>query len=55
VLAGVNNVRFYAGNKEGYFMRHVGALHSVLLWGGFLLALSSLAANSFSPFLYFQF
>jgi alginate O-acetyltransferase complex protein AlgI len=55
VLAGINNLRFYAGNKEGYFMRHVGALHSVLLWGGFLLALSSLAANSFSPFLYFQF
>jgi len=55
VLAGINNVRFYAGNKEDYFMRHVGALHSVLLWGGFLLALSSLAANSFSPFLYFQF
>ncbi|HGA2318046.1 TPA: MBOAT family protein [Pseudomonas putida] len=55
VLAGINNLRFYAGNKEGYFMRHVGALNSVLLWGGFLLALSSLAANSFSPFLYFQF
>lgn len=55
LLAGINNVRFYAGNKEGYFMRHVGALHSLMLWGGFLLALSSLAANSFSPFLYFQF
>jgi alginate O-acetyltransferase complex protein AlgI len=43
-----------AGNKDGYFMRHVGVLHSLLLWAG-LLALSSLAANSFSPFLYFQF
>lgn len=55
VLAGINNVRFYAGNKTGYFMRHVGGLNSLLLWGGFLLSLSSLTANSFSPFLYFQF
>lgn len=55
ILAGINNVRFYAGNQEGYFMRHVGVLHSLLLWAGFLLALSSLAASSFSPFLYFQF
>jgi alginate O-acetyltransferase complex protein AlgI len=55
VLAGSNNVRYYAGNKEQYFMRHVGGLKAVLLWAGFALALSSLAANSFSPFLYFQF
>lgn len=32
ILAGINNVRFYAGNKTGYFMRHVGVLHSLLLW-----------------------
>ena len=44
-LAGINNVRYYAGNKDGYFMRHVGVLHSLLLWAGFLLALSSLAAT----------
>ncbi|MNQ87213.1 hypothetical protein D3C85_1024280 [compost metagenome] len=55
MLAGSNNVRFYAGNKEQYFMRHVGGLKALLLWAGFALALSSLAAHSFSPFLYFQF
>lgn len=55
VLAGNNNVRFYAGHKEQYFMRHVGGLKALLLWAGFTLALSSLAAHSFSPFLYFQF
>lgn len=55
VLAGINNVRFYAGNKEGYFMRSVTGMNAALVWAGFLLALSSLAANSFSPFLYFQF
>jgi len=55
ILSGINNVRFYAGNKEQYFMRHVGGLKMLLLWAGFALALSSLAAHSFSPFLYFQF
>nr|WP_319527874.1 MBOAT family O-acyltransferase [Pseudomonas laurentiana] len=55
ILAGTNNVRYYAGNKEHYFMRHVGGLKAMLLWCGFGLALSSLAAHSFSPFLYFQF
>ncbi|MDF3932608.1 MBOAT family O-acyltransferase [Pseudomonas citronellolis] len=54
-LAGINNVRFYAGNKDGYFMASVSGLNMLLLWAGFFVALSSLAANSFSPFLYFQF
>ena len=30
-------------------------LSMLLLWAGFGLSLSRLAANSFSPFLYFQF
>ena len=55
ILAGSNNVRYYAGNKQHFFMAHVGGLKAVLLWAGFALALSSLAAHSFSPFLYFQF
>jgi len=55
ILSGINNVRFYAGNKQQYFMRHVGGMKMLLLWAGFALALSSLAAHSFSPFLYFQF
>lgn len=55
ILSGINNVRFYAGNKQQYFMRHVGGMKMLLLWAGFALSLSSLAAHSFSPFLYFQF
>lgn len=54
-LAGRINIRFYAGSKSGYFMEHVGILGSLVLWFGFLLSLSRLAANAFSPFLYFQF
>jgi len=55
-IAGVINVRYYAGtNKEQYFMRNVSGLSALLLWAGFLLTISRLAANSFSPFLYFQF
>ncbi len=55
VVAGSINVRYYAGRNEQYFMRHVGGVQALLLWAGFALALSRLAANSFSPFLYFQF
>ena len=33
----------------------VGGFSALLLWVGFLLTLTRLAANSFSPFLYFQF
>jgi alginate O-acetyltransferase complex protein AlgI len=55
VVAGAINSRYYAGNKEQYFMQHVGGFSALLLWAGFALAISRLAANSFSPFLYFQF
>jgi alginate O-acetyltransferase complex protein AlgI len=55
VIAGAINSRYYAGNKEQYFMQHVGGFSALLLWAGFALAISRLAANSFSPFLYFQF
>ena len=58
-LAGWNNIRFYAnkrmGNETRYVMRSIKGWNMVLLWTGFLLSLTSLAANSFSPFLYFQF
>ncbi|QKE65533.1 MBOAT family protein [Aquipseudomonas campi] len=55
ILAGRINLRYYAGHKQGYWMQHVGGLGTLLLWAGFGLSLSRLAANSFSPFLYFQF
>jgi alginate O-acetyltransferase complex protein AlgI len=56
VVAGTINQRYYAGNKQQpYFMQHVDGLNTLLLWAVFLLTLSRLAANSFSPFLYFQF
>lgn len=54
VLAGAINRRFYAG-VQGYFMHTVQGVSAVLLWVGFGLAVTRLAANSFSPFLYFQF
>ena len=54
-FAGRNNIRFYAGKKEDYFMSTFSGVQAVALWLGFILALTSLAANSFSPFLYFQF
>jgi alginate O-acetyltransferase complex protein AlgI len=54
-LAGRINLRYYAGHKQGYLMEHVSGLSMLLLWAGFGLSLSRLAANSFSPFLYFQF
>ncbi|SEG77149.1 MBOAT family O-acyltransferase [Marinobacterium lutimaris] len=49
------NVKFYANGQNTYFMQHVGGFSTLLLWVGFSLALTRLAANSFSPFLYFQF
>lgn len=55
VVAGVINTRFYAHPDRVYFMADVSGWPSVLLWGGFLLAISKLVASSFSPFLYFQF
>ncbi|MBU1331181.1 MAG: membrane-bound O-acyltransferase family protein [Gammaproteobacteria bacterium] len=54
-IAGRINIRYYAGNKEQYFMQNVSGAYALLLWAGFLLTISRLAANSFSPFLYFQF
>jgi alginate O-acetyltransferase complex protein AlgI len=55
-IAGGINIRYYAGiNKDQYFMHSVSGFSAVLLWAGFILTLSRLAANSFSPFLYFQF
>ena len=55
LLAGRLNLRFYAGAQQGYWMQHVGGLSMLALWAAFGLSLSRLAANSFSPFLYFQF
>ena len=55
-LAGTINIRYYATNRQQpYFMQHVQGLSSLFLWFGFALAMTRLAANSFSPFLYFQF
>ena len=56
VVAGSINIRYYANaGQQGYFMQHVSGVGMLLLWLGFLLTLTRLAANSFSPFLYFQF
>jgi alginate O-acetyltransferase complex protein AlgI len=55
VIAGRLNLRFYAGQKDGYLMHNVSGFSAALLWAGFGIALTRLAANSFSPFLYFQF
>lgn len=56
ILAGRTNLRYYAeNNKEHYFMRSVTGWNMIFLWAAFLLSLISLSANSFSPFLYFQF
>ena len=55
LLAGRLNLHFYAGAQQGYWMQHVGGLSMLALWAAFGLSLSRLAANSFSPFLYFQF
>ena len=55
VIAGTINRRYYAGHKAGYLMQNVSGFSALLLWAGFALSLTRLAANSFSPFLYFQF
>lgn len=56
VIAGGINIRYYAGTgQDQYFMQHVSGFSALLLWVDFLLTLTRLAANSFSPFLYFQF
>ena len=55
VIAGRINLLYYTSQKQPYFMQHVSGFGALLLWVGFVVALSRLAANSFSPFLYFQF
>ncbi|PKM29744.1 MAG: membrane-bound O-acyltransferase family protein [Gammaproteobacteria bacterium HGW-Gammaproteobacteria-11] len=55
VIASRINLRYYANEGQPYFMQHVGGFSALLLWVGFVIALTRLAANSFSPFLYFQF
>lgn len=56
LVSGVINLRYYANSMpRTYFMSNVSGFSSMLLWVGFFLALSRLSANSFSPFLYFQF
>lgn len=55
VIAGRINVRYYTSNQQHYFMQHVGGINALLIWAGFAVALTRLSANSFSPFLYFQF
>ncbi|MCP5163044.1 MAG: MBOAT family protein [Hahellaceae bacterium] len=68
VIAGMINRRFYAQHATQkkaaaptqtseltYFMQSVRGTGAVFLWMGFGVAVTRLAANSFSPFLYFQF
>lgn len=55
VGAGMINRRYYAGQQDAYLMQNVSGMSTVLLWAGFGVAVTRLAANSFSPFLYFQF
>lgn len=54
-LAGISNRRFYTTGKQQYFMWRVGGGSALLVWVGFCLALTKLAASHYSPFLYFQF
>lgn len=55
LVAGRINLRYYANDQQRYFMQHVSGYGAILLWAGFALSLTRLAASSFSPFLYFQF
>ncbi|MBB1519004.1 MBOAT family O-acyltransferase [Aquipseudomonas guryensis] len=55
VVAGRINLRFFNHDSQNYVMQHVGGMGALLLWAGFGISISRLAANSFSPFLYFQF
>lgn len=55
LVAGRINLRYYASDQQRYFMQHVSGYGALLLWFGFALSLTRLAASSFSPFLYFQF
>jgi alginate O-acetyltransferase complex protein AlgI len=56
VLAGRHNLRFYAGTPTTpSTVRRVSGWNAMWLWLGFAISLTSLAAHSFSPFLYFEF
>ena len=49
------NKRFYLGLDKGNVFQAVSGWRVPLLWAGFVLAVTRLSAESFSPFLYFQF
>ena len=54
-VSALYNKRYYLGiDKENVF-QDVSGWRVPLLWGGFALAVTRLSAESFSPFLYFQF
>lgn len=55
VVTGFINRRFYRLKQDVYVMSHVSRGQALILWGAFGLAVTKLAASSFSPFLYFQF
>jgi alginate O-acetyltransferase complex protein AlgI len=55
VYAGIINRRFYRDTGQIYAMQSIAGANALLLWVAFGLSLTRLAANSFSPFLYFQF
>ncbi len=49
------NKRFYLGLDKNNIFQNVSGWRVPVLWCGFLLAVTRLSAESFSPFLYFQF
>ncbi|EKF74404.1 alginate o-acetyltransferase AlgI [Alcanivorax hongdengensis A-11-3] len=53
--AGFYNKRFYLGLNSGNVFQDISGWRVPLLWAGFALAVTRLSAESFSPFLYFQF
>lgn len=55
IVAGIIQYRYMMVDKNNYFMKDVTGWKSVMIWCGFILSLTKLSANSFSPFLYFQF
>ena len=55
IVAGAINRRQITTPKENYFMKHVSGWNTIGLWALFVIAITHLESNSFSPFLYFQF
>ena len=49
------NKRFYLGIDKSNVYQDVSGWRVPILWCGFALAVTRLSAESFSPFLYFQF